>query len=177
MLLNREVPVLVTGSAGRIGRAAVAALAAAGWRVRGFDCVPTPGIPDFVVGNLTDFPVVQEAAKGAGAMIHLGATPDDDDFMTRLLPNNLIGLHHVLEAARAADVKRIFLASTGQVNWWQQFEGPWPNHPGDPVTPASLTVLLQPALHAGAAVSLAAFPMRLFDERQQCRIGLGAGTG
>ena len=39
-----------------------------------------------------------------------------------------------------------------------------PHEPGDPVTSARLAVLLQPVLHAGAAVSLAAFPMRLLDE-------------
>ncbi len=41
--IDRSAPVLVTGSAGRIGQAAVAALTAAGWRVRGFDRAPTPG--------------------------------------------------------------------------------------------------------------------------------------
>jgi NAD(P)-dependent dehydrogenase (short-subunit alcohol dehydrogenase family) len=35
MQLDRSAPVLVTGSAGRLGRAAVAALGRAGWKVRG----------------------------------------------------------------------------------------------------------------------------------------------
>ncbi|MBI3418279.1 MAG: NAD(P)-dependent oxidoreductase [Verrucomicrobia bacterium] len=165
MLLDRHAPVLVTGSAGRIGRAAVAALSAAGWRVRGFDCVPTPGIADFMVGNLTDFSAVRQAAQGAGAVIHLGATPDDDDFMTRLLPNNLIGLHHVLEAAREADVKRIFLASTGQVNWWQQFDGPWPNRPDDPVTPRHWYAVTKVAAEAAGKAYAKSFGMTVLALR------------
>jgi len=125
----------VTGSAGRIGRAAVAALTAAGWRVRGFDRAPTPGAAESITGDLTDAEALRRAAREVQAMIHLGASPDDDDFLTRLLPNNLVGLHHALEAAREARVKRLLLASTGQVNWWQQVDGPLPIHPDDPFTP------------------------------------------
>lgn len=124
--LDRQAPVLVTGSAGRIGRAVVAALVAAGWRARGFDREPTPGTGDFVVGDLTDGAALQRATHGAAALIHLAATPDDDDFLTRLLPNNVVGLYHALEAARLAGVKRVLLASTGQVVWWRQLEGPHP---------------------------------------------------
>jgi len=133
--IDRSAPVLVTGSAGRIGRAAVAALSAAGWRVRGFDRAPTPGAAESITGDLTDAEALRRAARGVQAMIHLGASPDDDDFLTRLLPNNLVGLHHALEAAREAGVKRLLLASTGQVNWWQQIDGPLPIHPDDPFTP------------------------------------------
>jgi len=122
--LDRQIPILVTGSAGRIGSAAVRALVAAGWRARGFDRLPTAGTDEFVVGDLTDLAAMQRAVFGAGAVIHLAATPDDDDFMTRLLPSNIIGLHHVLEAARVGGVKRVLLASTGQVVWQQQLEGP-----------------------------------------------------
>jgi nucleoside-diphosphate-sugar epimerase len=88
--------------------------------------VATPGTPDFVVGDLTEAAAIREAARGMGAVIHLGAWPDDDDFMTRLLPSNIIGLYNLLEAARAAGIKRVVLASTGQVVWWQLLEGPWP---------------------------------------------------
>jgi nucleoside-diphosphate-sugar epimerase len=133
--LDRQAPILVTGSAGRIGRAVVAALTAAGWRVRGFDRCPTPGTDDFLVSDLTDFRALLKTASGVAAVIHLAATPDDDDFMTSLLPNNLIGLHNVLEAARLGGVKRVLLASTGQVVWWQQLEGPHPIRADVPYTP------------------------------------------
>ncbi len=118
--------VLVTGSAGRIGRAVVAELRQRGTPVRGFDLVPTPGTDDHVVGSLTDPGAVRRAMQGVGTLIHLAATPDDDDFVTTLLPNNLLGVYHVCEAAREAGVRRLVLASSGQVVWWQRMRGEIP---------------------------------------------------
>jgi nucleoside-diphosphate-sugar epimerase len=127
--------VLVTGSAGRIGQAAVQELVARGSPVRGFDLVPTPGLEDFVVGDLADRDAVRRAMAGIGTLIHLAAVPDDDDFLTRLLPNNIVGVYHVLEAAREAGVRRMVLASSGQVVWWQRQRGPWPVRADDPPSP------------------------------------------
>jgi nucleoside-diphosphate-sugar epimerase len=118
--------VLVTGSAGRIGRAVVQELQARQQPVRGFDRVPTPGLDDAVVGNLTDADAVGRAVAGAGAVVHLAATPDDDDFLTQLLPNNIVGPYHVLEACQREGVGRLVLASSGQVVWYQRERGPWP---------------------------------------------------
>ncbi|HKI36221.1 MAG TPA: NAD(P)-dependent oxidoreductase [Gemmataceae bacterium] len=118
--------VLVTGSAGRIGRAVVRELTARGHAVRGFDRVSTPGVADSLVGDITDGTAVRRAAQGAAALVHLAATPDDDDFLTQLLPNNIVGVYHVMEAAREAGVRRVILASSGQVVWWQRFTGPLP---------------------------------------------------
>jgi nucleoside-diphosphate-sugar epimerase len=129
--------VLVTGSAGRIGRAVVAELRARGLPVRGFDRVPTPGLVDGVVGDLTDAEALHRAAEGITALVHLAATPDDADFLTELLPNNIVGVYHVFEAARLAGVKRLVLASSGQVVWYQRFTGPLPIRSTDPITPRS----------------------------------------
>jgi uronate dehydrogenase len=127
--------VLVTGSAGRIGQAVVAELTARGLPVRGFDRVPTPGLKDALVGSITDPADVQTAMQGVHTLIHLAATPDDDDFMTQLLPNNIVGVYLVLEAARAAGVRRAILASSGQVVWNQRITGPWPISVDAPVSP------------------------------------------
>jgi nucleoside-diphosphate-sugar epimerase len=129
--------VVVTGSAGRIGRAAVAELNARGHRVRGFDLVATPGLNDCVIGSITDTASVHAAMQGATALIHLAATPDDDDFESQLLPNNLLGVYRVLEAAREAGVRRLVLASSGQVVWWQRYTGPFPIRADDQPTPKS----------------------------------------
>lgn len=121
--------ILVTGSAGRLGRAAVKALVARGHTVVGFDLRPTPGLPESqsVVGTLQDAELLNRTAVGADAILHLAATPDDarfprgnppddgDNFLAELVPNNIVGGYHVLEAARKAGVKRIILASSGQV--------------------------------------------------------------
>src|SRR3954465_5132197 len=120
---------LVTGSAGRVGRAAVKALTAAGLPVVGFDLVPTPGLPAdrTVVGTLADADLIRRSAAGARWVIHLAATPDDarfprgeppddgDNFLSELVPNNVVGAYHVMETVRTLGVPRVVLASTGQV--------------------------------------------------------------
>ncbi len=118
--------ILVTGAAGRIGRAAVRALAAGGYHVRAFDVVRSIGTDDVVIGSITDPDAVRRAVQGIDVLIHLAATPDDDDFLEKLLPNNLVGAYHVLEEARLAGVQKMILASSGQVVWWQRFTGPLP---------------------------------------------------
>ncbi len=137
MRMAQPVSVLVTGSSGRIGRAVVAELQQRGHTVRGFDRTPTPGLEDSVVGDITDRAALDRAMGGVACLVHLAATPDDEDFLTQLLPNNIVGLFHVMQSARAAGVKRIVLASSGQVNWWQQQRGPFPIRPDDPPSPRS----------------------------------------
>jgi nucleoside-diphosphate-sugar epimerase len=127
--------ILVTGSAGRIGQAVVAELKRRGRVVRGFDRIPTPELADAVVGDVTHPETVRHAVAGAETVIHLAATPDDDDFMTQLLPNNVVGVYHVLESARRAGARRLVLASSGQVVWWQRFNGPLPITAESPPTP------------------------------------------
>jgi uronate dehydrogenase len=106
--------VLVTGSAGAIGRPVVAELLRRGHEVRGFDLVPTPDLPDAVVGDLSDGAAVERATMGITAVVHLGAYPDPAPIETLAGPN-LFGVHHVLEAARKHAVRRVLLASTIQV--------------------------------------------------------------
>lgn len=128
--------VLVTGSAGRLGQAAVVELLRRGHYVRGIDRRHTPHLPDAVVDTLQTRDPLLTLARGAEAIIHLAATPDDpvwplppqggDNFLTHLVPNNLMPAYHVLEAAREARVKRVILASSGQVVWDQSFAGPFP---------------------------------------------------
>src|SRR6266498_5011242 len=127
--------VLVVGSAGRIGQAVVAELQRRKLPVRGFDIVRTPGVDDCVVGDITKGEDLDRAATGVGTLIHLAATPDDDDFETKLLPNNIVGVYHVMEAARLGGVRRLVLASSGQVNWWQRMAGHLPVGPQDPPSP------------------------------------------
>src|SRR5262245_8397806 len=119
--------VLVTGSAGRIGKATIAALQARGHQVRGFDRVVTPGLTDAVVGQITDPGAVRRAMEGIDTLVHLAATPDDvDDVLQQLFPANIFGVYHIFEAARQAGVKRMVVASSGQVVWHQRLTGPWP---------------------------------------------------
>src|SRR6266536_6380190 len=133
--MNTSNTVLVVGSAGRIGQAVVAELQRRKLPVRGFDIVRTPGMEAFVVADISQGDGLHRAAAGVGSLIHLAATPDDDDFLTRLLPNNIIGVYHVMEAARLRGVRRLILASSGQVNWWQRQSGQLPVRVEDPPSP------------------------------------------
>ena len=154
MQTKQSALVLVTGSAGRIGRAVVRELKARGRPVRGFDLVPTPDADDGIVGDITDAPLVRRAMEGVGSLIHLAAVPDDDDFETKLAPSNVIGVYQVLEAARQAGVRRLVLGSSGQVVWWQRFSGPLPITTDAPPTPrgwyAATKVFLEAAGRAFA---------------------------
>jgi uronate dehydrogenase len=141
--------VLVTGSAGRLGRAAVAGLMARGHIVTGFDVRPTPGLPDrqsFVAG-LGETRILRNAATGVDSIIHLAATPDDarfprggppddgDNFLNELVPNNLVGPYQILEVARSLKIPRVILASTGQVVDGYEGEGRYPIAPDVPARP------------------------------------------
>jgi nucleoside-diphosphate-sugar epimerase len=112
--------IVVTGAAGAIGRPVCDELLRRGHRVRGFDRAPTPWLGDAVTGDLLDREVVRAAARGADALVHLAALPDDADFSLLEGPN-VRGLFHVLDAARREGVGRVVLASSIQAlgAWWE----------------------------------------------------------
>jgi nucleoside-diphosphate-sugar epimerase len=118
--------ILVTGCSGRVGKAAAKELLTRGHRIRGFDLVPAPGVDDMVLGTLTSVDDVARAMRGVQTVIHLAATPDDADFLNEIVPNNIIGVHHIFEEAQKAGVKRMIAASSGQVVWYQRLTGPVP---------------------------------------------------
>jgi uronate dehydrogenase len=119
--------ILVTGSAGHVGRPVVSELIARHHTVRGFDRVPTPGLADSIVGDITDPAACQRSLAGVTTVIHLAATPDDvADPVNVLFGPNIVGVYRVFEAARAAGVRRMIVASSGQVTWNQRTKGPLP---------------------------------------------------
>lgn len=106
--------VLVTGSTGAIGEPVAQHLLARGHQVRGFARRPSPGLDDYVIGDLNDQDAVRRAVEGMQIVIHLGAYPNDADFLSVLLEPNVRGLFHICDAAREFKVERLSLASTMQ---------------------------------------------------------------
>ncbi|MBT0768494.1 NAD(P)-dependent oxidoreductase [Kineosporia sp. J2-2] len=119
--------VVVTGGAGKLGRAVVADLAAHGWDVVVFDRVAPPqpvreGVT-FVPMDLTDYAQVLDAVLGVeeryervDALVHLAAIPAPGlagDHAT--FANNMSVSHNVVSAARRAGVKNIVWASSETV--------------------------------------------------------------
>ena len=107
--------VLVTGSTGAIGEPLARHLVERGHTVRGFARRPSPGLADYVTGDLADRDAVRRAAEGMDTVVHLGAYPNPADFMDVLLRPNVVGLYHVCEAAVEVRVRRLVLASSVQV--------------------------------------------------------------
>lgn len=137
--------ILVTGSAGRVGRAVVAALRAKGRAVRGFDLKPSGMEGDEVIGSLEDADLLARAVEGVTDILHLGAfmswaSADRD----RMFAVNVEGTRKLLDAASAAGVRRFVFASSGEVypENRPEFLPVTEEHPLRPNSPYGLTKLL-----------------------------------
>ena len=117
--------ILVTGGAGFIGSHLVRHLLAKGEKVTALDNLSTglaenlPPEAKLVEMDILDEELPKVVAAGAfDAIVHLAAqTMVDTSIKDPLLDTreNLLGTVHVLEAARAANVKRVIFASTAAV--------------------------------------------------------------
>lgn len=113
-----NAPVLVTGCAGNLGRAAVAGLRAGGRAVHGLDQVAHPDLETQWVGDLNDRDTLDRAVAGCHAVVHLAGQPDPGRPFDELLDANLRGFHTVLDAAAAVGVRRFVFASSAQTVAW-----------------------------------------------------------
>ena len=101
--------VLVTGSAGHIGRHCIPALIEAGHTVRKFDRTASPpGDGENVPGDLRDIAAVRAVAQGMEAVVHLGALAHDRAGAPEDILNvNVQGTCNVLFACSEAGIKRV----------------------------------------------------------------------
>lgn len=111
--------ILVTGSSGRIGRSVVRELAAAGHAITATNRVPMADVPGvFIRGDCADAGDVYQmvAAARADAVIHLGAWSDAGQAPdARVFGDNVRGTFNVLQACADLGVRRVVLASSGQI--------------------------------------------------------------
>ncbi len=108
--------VLLTGSSGRVGRAALPALESAGRTVRCFDIAQGQ--------DLLDEASVRNAVTGCDAIVHAGAIPHDTrGTPADIMATNVQGTWHVLLAAEAEGVGRVVYFSSAQVFGCSEGEG------------------------------------------------------
>ncbi|UFQ17166.1 MULTISPECIES: NAD-dependent epimerase/dehydratase family protein [Streptomyces] len=109
--------VAITGAAGTIGSAVRAALRDDAERLVLIDCVPVDQEAeneDTRTVDLRDAAAVEAAMAGVDRVLHLGGVPDEAP-LPDLLEANVLGTHHVLEAARRRGIERVVLASSNRV--------------------------------------------------------------
>ncbi len=114
--------VLVTGARGKVGRAAVAALIAAGHDVRATDLAPPvferplEVEPDYYQADVTDAGDAFAAVRGVEAVVHAAALPEPTHNPPHVVfQNNLMGVFNVLEAAIRWGVTRFVNISSETV--------------------------------------------------------------
>ena len=115
---------LITGAAGFIGSHLAHALVEQGDEVRGFDNLCTgllsnleglSGRMKFVEGDLLDANALRNACKGVDCVLHQAALPSVPRSVQEPIPShtsNIDGTFNLLEAARAAGVKRVVYAAS-----------------------------------------------------------------
>lgn len=108
-----KLKVLATGIGGRIGRHVIEPLREA-YDLVTLDKVPVSFAPETIVADLQDADALRQAMAGVDVVLHLAATSDEAPFLEELVPNNVVGLFNVYQAASDAGVRRIVFASTVQ---------------------------------------------------------------
>ena len=108
--------ILVTGSAGRVGRLITPSLREA-FRLRLLDTAPqdAEGDDEIVEADVRDVSVVARACEGVRAVVHLAAQPAEAEFRDILLPRNVDAAWALFEAVVEAHVPRVVFASSLQV--------------------------------------------------------------
>jgi len=76
-------------------------------------------VPDerFVLSDLSDLGVLQQAMQGIDVVVHMAADPRLDAPWESVLASNVIGARNVFEAARLAGVRRVVYASSVTCDW------------------------------------------------------------
>ncbi len=114
--------VLVTGSAGKVGRAAVAALQGKGHEVRATDLIPPvferpeDTDPEYIQADMADPGDAFAVVHGMDAVVHAAALPEPTHNPPHVVfQNNLMGVFNTLEAAIRFGVPRFVNISSETV--------------------------------------------------------------
>lgn len=105
--------VLVTGAAGRIGRAVVAALTDQGMAVHGLDPDSSVAADEVFVGSAADPALVRQALHGVDGVVHLAALPAPHrGTPLEVFGGNVSATFTVLDEAGRAGIRHAVIASS-----------------------------------------------------------------
>lgn len=154
--------ILVTGSRGKVGSAAVDALVAAGHRVIGADlAVPDYDGAPYVRADVTDAGDMFAAIDGVDAVVHTAGIPEPTrDPAHRVFATNAVGTFNVVEACVRAGVRRLVNLSSDSVTGYTWSGGAlrpasFPiddSHPTTPIDPYGQSKLVGEQLCAAACL-------------------------
>ena len=105
--------VLITGAAGRLGRALVADLGDE-LELRLLDRRPADDLPGLIAGDVTDPAALDRAMAGVEAVVHLAGDPRPAATWPELRGPNIDGAYEVLAAAVRHGVERVVFASSNR---------------------------------------------------------------
>jgi UDP-glucose 4-epimerase len=165
------VKVLVTGSAGFLGRHVARHFGDQGWEVTGFDQVDHDE-GKTIVGDLTATDSIAAAVEGNDVVVHIGAI--GDVYLAGEQPAlaasvNVVGTANVVEAAISSGA-RVVYASTWEVYGHPHYQPIDEDHPTNPDHPYNITKL------GGESMLLAACRLRGLSGLA-LRLGTAFGTG
>ena len=130
--------VLITGSAGRIGRALREGLRYRIPLIRLLDRLPQQPAwagEELIEADISDLTALESAMSGMDACIHLAGIPAEAS-ASKLFDANFLGTYAVFEAARRHAVSRIVFASSNHVTGFYECERVI--GPKDPIRPDTL---------------------------------------
>jgi nucleoside-diphosphate-sugar epimerase len=102
--------IVVTGSAGKLGKCLVQSLRADGHMVRGFDRVAEDD--KTIAGDLNSYVLVEKTCGGADAVCHLAAIPKYNGVDIDMFGSNVRGTFNTFLAAAKSKVKKLVFASS-----------------------------------------------------------------
>lgn len=124
-MTENNTRLLVTGAAGNMGALLRPRLQAAGRTLRLMDIEPVGELAsseEFIEGSVTDRAALARAFDGVDAVLHLGGISKEAPW-AEILSVNVDGTQAVLEAAVAAGIRRVVLASSNHaVGFWTRDE-------------------------------------------------------
>ncbi len=137
---NRRRTVLVTGAAGRIGsRFCRTAKDRYDLRLMVRDEEKADGVKDcgeIIVGSLEDPDRLVEICEGVDTVVHLAADPNPHADWESVLPNNIEGTYHLVQAALRNRCRRFVYASS--IHAISGYPMGHQVHADDPVNPGDL---------------------------------------